>query len=37
MGVVTQFGMTFDKNGKLIPMSKRDLQQKLFEGNMLIE
>lgn len=29
--------MTFDKNGKLIPMSKRDLQQKLFEGNMVIE
>lgn len=29
--------MTFDKKGKLIPMSKRDLQQKLFEGNMVVE
>ena len=37
MGVVTQFGMTFDKNGKLITMSKRDLQQKLYEGNMIVE
>lgn len=29
--------MTFDKSGQLIPMSKRDLQQKLFEGNMIVE